>query len=176
MPYQKKANIQEQKLENFIWREKVLSEKMHPEQIAVILSKINSQINNSSGYLGTISDRSKELYFNKQTVGQYQMKVVLNNNPNAGLRNMVFYRQDYLDEFNTIWEEQAKYHPELTDELKTEIRDIVIFYQRRLKAKKRLISFYEFESKQIEVTVEETKTSKTVGSRVLHEVHLVSRI
>ena len=27
--------------------------------------------------------------------------VVLNNNPNAGLRNMVFYRQDYLDEFNT---------------------------------------------------------------------------
>jgi CRISPR-associated endonuclease Csn1 len=131
----REGNIQEQKLENFIWREKALSEKMHPEQIAVILSKINSQINNSSGYLGTISDRSKELYFNKQTVGQYQM-VVLNNNPNAGLRNMVFYRQDYLDEFNTIWEEQAKYHPELTDELKTEIRDIVIFYQRRLKSQK----------------------------------------
>ena len=161
----REGNIQEQKLENFIWREKALSEKMHPEQIAVILSKINSQINNSSGYLGTISDRSKELYFNKQTVGQYQM-VVLNNNPNAGLRNMVFYRQDYLDEFNTIWEEQAKYHPELTDELKTEIRDIVIFYQRRLKSQKGLISFCEFESKQIEVTVEGKTKTKTVGSRV----------
>jgi CRISPR-associated endonuclease Csn1 len=130
------GNILEQKLENFIWREKALSEKMHPEQIAVILSKINSQINNSSGYLGTISDRSKDLYFNKKTVGQYQM-VVLNNNPNAGLRNMVFYLQDYLDEFNTIWEEQAKYHPELTDELKTEIRDIVIL-SKSFKKPKRL--------------------------------------
>lgn len=38
----REGNIQEQKLENFIWREKALSEKMHPEQIAVILSKINS--------------------------------------------------------------------------------------------------------------------------------------
>jgi len=30
----------------------------------------------------------------------------LNKNPNMSLRNMVFYRQDYLDEFNAIWEKQ----------------------------------------------------------------------
>lgn len=124
---------EELKLENFQWRVKALSERMNPEELAIVLQEINEQISNSSGYLGAISDRSKELYFNRQTVGQYQM-AVLDNNPNIGLRNMVFYRQDYLDEFNTIWEKQAEFHKELTEDLKKEIRDIVIFYQRRLKS------------------------------------------
>lgn len=157
---------EELKKENSAWRAKALSEKMDLESLAIVLQKINSQINGSSGYLGAISDRSKELYFNKQTVGQYQMEV-LESNPNASLRNMVFYRQDYLDEFNVIWETQAKSHKELTEELKNEIRDVIIFYQRRLKSQKGLISFCEFESRQIEVEIDGKKKLKTVGSRVI---------
>ncbi|HQO07142.1 MAG TPA: type II CRISPR RNA-guided endonuclease Cas9, partial [Bacteroidales bacterium] len=158
---------EELKKENFAWRTKALSEKLDLESLAVVLQKINGQINNSSGYLGAISDRSKELYFNKQTVGQYQM-AVLAQNPNASLRNMVFYRQDYLDEFNTIWEKQAEFHKkELTEELKKEIRDVIIFYQRRLKSQKGLIGFCEFESRQIEVEIDGKKKIKTVGSRVI---------
>ena len=88
------------------WRVSGLKEKLSLEQLVIILQEINTQINNSSGYLGTISDRSKELYFNKQTVGQYLMDI-LDKNPNASLRNIVFYRQDYLDEFNVLWEKQA---------------------------------------------------------------------
>lgn len=166
----------EQKIENFLWRTKGLSEKLSLEQIVVVLQQINIQINSSSGYLGAISDRSKELIFNKikksdgsfrgQTVGEYQMEV-LNKNPNASLRNMVFYRQDYLDEFNTIWEKQAEFHKELTEKLKQEIRDVVIFYQRPLKSQKGLISFCEFESRKIEVEVDGKKKIKTVGSRVI---------
>ena len=79
-----------------------------------------------------ISDRSKELYFKKQTVGQYLMSR-LDKNSHYSLKNKVFYRQDYLDEFEMIWENQARYHSELTDSLKHEIRDVVIFYQRSLK-------------------------------------------
>jgi len=158
---------EELKKENFAWRTKALSEKLDLESLAVVLQKINGQINNSSGYLGAISDRSKELYFNKQTVGQYQM-AVLAQNPNASLKNMVFYRQDYLDEFNTIWEKQAEFHKkELTEELKKEIRDVIIFYQRRLKSQKGLIGFCEFESRQIEVEIDGKKKIKTVGSRVI---------
>ncbi|MDR1678701.1 MAG: type II CRISPR RNA-guided endonuclease Cas9 [Prevotellaceae bacterium] len=157
---------EELKKENFAWRAKALSEKMDLESLAVVLQKVNGQINNSSGYLGEISDRSKELYFNKQTVGQYQM-AILAKNPNASLRNMVFYRQDYLDEFNTIWDKQANYHSELTEELKNEIRDIIIFYQRRLKSQKGLISFCEFESRKIEVEIDEKNKTKTIGSRVI---------
>ncbi len=62
---------------------------------------------------------------------------------------MVFYRQDDLDEFNTIWEKQAEFHRELTEELKHIIRDVVIFYQRPLKSQKSLISFCEFESRKV---------------------------
>lgn len=156
----------EQKKENFEWRVKALTEKMNLESLAIVLQKINSQINSSSGYLGEISDRSKELYFNKQTVGQYQMSI-LDKNPNASLRNMVFYRQDYLDEFNTIWDEQAKYHEELTQELKKEIRDVIIFFQRRLKSKKGLISFCEFENRKIEIEKNGKKITKIVGSNVI---------
>jgi len=157
---------EELKKENFAWRIKALSEKMDLESLAVVLQKINGQINNSSGYLGAISDRSKELYFNKQTVGQYQM-AVLAENPNASLRNMVFYRQDYLDEFNAIWDKQAEFHSELTEELKQEIRDVIIFYQRRLKSQKGLISFCEFESREIEMEIDGKKKTKTVGNRVI---------
>jgi CRISPR-associated endonuclease Csn1 len=161
---QGKAN--EQKKENYEWRVKGLTEKLDLEQLVVVLQQINIQLNSSSGYLGAISDRSKELYFNNQTVGQYQMSV-LDKNPNASLRNMVFYRQDYLDEFNTIWNQQAKHHKELTEELKKEIRDIIIFYQRRLKSQKGLVSYCEFESRQIEVEIDGKKKIKTIGSRVI---------
>lgn len=164
--YKRNGNTQEQKFENLVWRTKGLTDRLLLEELVVVLQEINAKINSSSGYLGAISDRSKELYFNKQTVGQYQM-AVLANDPNASLRNMVFYRQDYLDEFNTIWEKQAEFHQELTPELKQEIRDVVIFYQRRLKSQKGLISFCEFESRQIEVEIDGNKKIKIVGSRVI---------
>ncbi len=154
------------KIENYNWRVKGLSEKLNLEQLAIVLSEINNEINKSSGYLGAISDRSKELYFNKKTVGQF-LTERLKENPNYSLKNQVFYRQDYLDEFNTLWESQAKYHPELTNELKSEIRDVVIFYQRKLKSQKGLISFCELEQKEIEVEIAGTKKKKTIGSRVI---------
>ncbi|GBU20980.1 CRISPR RNA-guided endonuclease Cas9 [Fibrobacteres bacterium R8-0-B4] len=167
---------EEQKKENVVWRVEALSQKTDLERLAIVLQKINAQINNSSGYLGAISDRSKELFFNKvktadgyervQTVGEYQM-AILAKNPNVSFKNMVFYRQDYLDEFNVLWETQAKFHKELTDELKHKIRDVVIFYQRPLKSQKGLIGFCEFERKEIDVEIDGKKKTKTIGSRVI---------
>lgn len=155
----------EQKIESYQWREDALTHKLGLEELAIVLQEVNGQISNASGYLGDISDRSKALYFNKMTVGQYQM-AQLDKNPNYSLKNQVFYRQDYLNEFETIWETQAKYHKELTSELKKEIRDIVIFYQRPLKSQKGLISFCEFERRQIVVVVDGKKKTKTIGLRV----------
>ena len=155
----------EQKIENYQWRAKALFQQLNLEELAIVLQEINGQINNASGYLGNISDRSKELYFNRQTVGQYQLSQ-LDKNPNYSLKNQVFYRQDYLDEFETIWETQTKFHKELTPELKKYIRDVVIFYQRPLKSQKGLISFCEFESYQKEINVDGKRKNKTIGYRV----------
>lgn len=156
---------QELRKENYRLRVEALTNKLGLEELAIALQEVNGQISNASGYLGDISDRSKALYFNHQTVGQYQM-AQLENNPHYSLRNQVFYRQDYLNEFETIWETQAKFHNELTPELKKEIRDIIIFYQRPLKSQKGLISFCEFESRQIEVEIDGKKKTKTIGLRV----------
>lgn len=156
----------EQKKENYLWRAKALSEKLHPEKLAVVIKEINKELNSASGYLGAISDRSKHLFFNHLTVGQALMQT-LQENPNASLKNKVYYRQDYLDELEILWENQAKYHPELTPELKQEIRDVVIFYQRRLKSQKSLISICEFERKEQVVEIEGKKKTILTGSRVI---------
>ena len=147
------------------WRSEVVDNQMPIEQLAAVLCNINGDISNSSGYLGKISDHSKELYFQKLTVGQYLMQQ-LEKDPHYRIKNRVFYRQDYLNEFNTIWETQSQFHPELTDELKEEMRDTIIFYQRKLKSKKGLISYCELEGKVITVTVNGKPKKVMTGPRV----------
>ena len=159
------AKGKEQVKENYGWRTRSLSERLDLESLAVVLQKVNSQIKNSSGYLGDISDRSKELYFNGQTIGQYQM-AQLEKNPNYSLKNQVFYRQDYMDEFETVWECQAKSHPELTPSLKHQLRDIIIFYQRPLKSQKGLVSVCELEGRQVEIEADGKKKTRTIGPKV----------
>lgn len=157
-----KLNVREKKkLQSYKWRSDAVVEQLSKEEAAYVITEINNNLKSSSGYLGAISDRSKELYFNKETVGQYLYKQ-LQENPHTRLKNQVFYRQDYLDEFETIWTAQSKHHTELTDELKSEIRDIIIFYQRKLKSQKGLISFCEFESQEKNIN----GNKKTIGLHV----------
>ena len=148
------------------WRSEAISKQLDIDVVAYVLDRLNTAIYDSSQYLGMISDRSKELYFNHLTIGQKQYQTLCENR-HSSLRNMVFYRQDYLDEFNAIWDKQATYHPELTPELKKKIRDIIIFYQRDLKSQKGLVSYCELEHHDITVTTPEGKTKTvTTGSKV----------
>jgi len=148
-----------------LWRVAALTKKLDIEEVAYVLCDINGAINNSSKRLAMISDRSKELYFSHQTVGQYLMQSI-EQNPNASLKNIIFYRQDYMDEFETIWEKQAQFHSELTPELKKEIRDIVIFYQRDLKSCKNLVNYCEFERAEREVVVDGKEKTIVTGFKV----------
>ncbi|MEZ5008904.1 MAG: type II CRISPR RNA-guided endonuclease Cas9 [Chitinophagales bacterium] len=159
--YKRQTKGFELKKENYQWRVEGLTKQLDLESLVIVLQEINGNFKSTSGLLSEISDRSKELYFNKETVGQYLYKQ-LQENPHSRLKNQVFYRQDYLDEFEAIWETQAKFYSELTKELKEEIRDIIIFYQRKLKSQKGLISFCEFESREIIVN----DKKKTIGLRV----------
>ncbi|MCY1634164.1 type II CRISPR RNA-guided endonuclease Cas9 [Marinifilum sp. D737] len=141
-----KGKREQVKLQHYQWRVDALQQQLPIEVVAYVLVEINNNLNKSSGYLGAISDRSKELYFEKETIGQNLYRQ-LQENFHGSLKNKVFYRQDYLDEFEQIWETQAQYYKELTPELKEEVRDVVIFYQRKLKSQKHLISNCEFEPK-----------------------------
>ncbi|MCI7465313.1 MAG: type II CRISPR RNA-guided endonuclease Cas9, partial [Bacteroidales bacterium] len=156
---------EELKKENYSWRVEALNKQISLEQLAVVLQELNAQLNKTDSHLGRISNRSKELYFGNKTVGQYIMGQ-LEENPNYSLANQVFYRQDYLDEFEKLWDTQSRYHKELTNELKHEIGKTIIFFQRPLKSQKGLISICELERK--EITIEQNGHRKTIqtGPRV----------
>lgn len=152
----------QKKIQAYQWRVDALTKQLTQPELAYVIADINGQLTNSSGYLGAISDRSKALFFNKQTVGQFLFKQ-LQQNPNNSTKGKVFYRQDYLDEFETIWQVQAKgREKQLTNQLKAEIRDVVIFYQRKLKSQKNLVSLCQLEHKEISVN----GVKKTIGYRV----------
>jgi len=149
----------------YLWRAKAVDEAIEPSITAEVLVEINNQINSASGYLGEIGDRSKILAFENYTVGQYLYKQIKENTNNR-LKNQVFYRQDYEDEFDKIWDIQAQYYPQLSDELKEKIKKEIIFYQRPLRSQKNLISLCEFESEEIEITIDGKKKKQKIGPRV----------
>ena len=158
----------DKRLTSYKRRADALHKQLPVEEVVSVIIELNGDINNvnnASSYLGAISDRSKELYFNNQTVGEYLM-AQLDKNPNYSLKSKPFYRTDYLNEFEQIWTTQAKYHKELTEDLKREVRDIIIFYQRPLKSQKGLISLCELESKTIEVMCDGKMCKKTIGPKV----------
>ena len=155
----------DRKLQPIKWRVEASRQQVDKDVLAFVISDLKGQIANTSGLLGAISDRSKELYFNKQTIGQY-LWASLKENPHISVKNQPFYRQDYIDEFEKIWETQASFHKELTPELKQEIRDIIIFYQRPLKSKKGLISVCELEQRKVKITIDGKEKEITIGPKV----------
>lgn len=156
----------EKEEQRYAIRAKAYNEKLPVEELIEVLSFVNADIKNSDDYLGKISDRSKQIYFEGKTVGQYQYQQ-LKIDKHIPLKNQVFYRSDYINEFEKIWDEQSKHYPELTNQLKEKIRDQIIFYQRPLKSQKGLIGYCEFESKEIQVEIDGKLKSRKTGSKVI---------
>lgn len=150
----------DKRVEDYQWRVDALTGKLDLEKLAVVLQQVNGAISSSSGLLGAISDRSKQLLVQDLTVGQY-LYAQIQREPHSRVKGQAFYRQDYLDEFEQIWEFQKDFHPQLTPELKHDVRDTVIFYQRRLKSQKGQLSVCEFEGKRQPVIDENGKPAMT---------------
>lgn len=100
--------------------------------------------NNKSDYLSEISARDEELLERDITIGQ-KFYELLQMNPLARLKDRIYSRHSYIEEFDLIWKEQSKHYTELTDSLYNLIKEEIIFYQRDLKSQKWLLSECEFE-------------------------------
>ena len=147
------------------WRVDALKKQLEKDVLAYVITNLRTELSASSNYLGAISDRSKELFFNNQTIGQYLFSGLMSDS-SFSTKNKVFYRQDYIDEFEKIWNTQKLFHRELNDDLKKKIKDSIIFYQRDLKSQKGLVSYCEFESQSIELNVNGKKSVKLRGCKV----------
>ena len=105
-----------------------------------------------------------ELHAGDLTYGQFICGKVLAGEPLSGQLHL---RADSIAEFDRVWDCQAAFHPELTPELKAEIRDRIIFYQRPMKSEKSSVPFCPYESWEREIEVQGAKVRiKRMGCRV----------
>jgi CRISPR-associated endonuclease Csn1 len=95
-------------------------------------------------YVAEVKTRHENIKELNLTIGQYFFNH-LKANEYFRVKENVFPREAYIDEFITICHTQQQYHPELTDKLINKIRDEIIYYQRPLKSQKGLVSVCEFE-------------------------------
>jgi len=97
------------------------------------------------GYLDLIADREAILAKNGITIGQFFF-MALNEDKHFRVKENIFLRASYMNEFDAIWAKQKEFYPEiLTNDLYEHIRNRIIYYQRRLKSQKALVSECQFE-------------------------------
>lgn len=111
---------------------------------------------------GDIKTLSQEIKDSKsRTLGEYLSKL----DHGTRIRKRYTAREMYEEEFNQIWENQAKFYPDiLTDELKKKIHH-PIFHQRINKIKKNSIGFctYEKEKRRIPKMMLEAQRFRMIG-------------
>ena len=114
------------------------------------------------GYVAQVKGRYQALKEKGQTIGQHFAEELRANQQTAPrgvyytyrIKEQVYPREAYIEEYDQIMKEQRTFYPELlTDALIGRIRDRIIFYQRPLKSCKQLVSTCEFEKKERVVQV-----------------------
>ena len=127
----------------------------------------------NSDYVTAINQRYAHLQEVHLTVGQYFAEQLRSSQTESGaivyrVKDQVYPRQAYIDEYNQIMQMQSAYYPEvLTPHFIQMLRDEVIFMQRPLKSCKHLVSLCEFEKQEkvMRVQQDDGKGGKEVVER-----------
>jgi len=145
-------------LELYGLRNNALKERLDLEQIGRIFLHLNQK----RGYKGSIKEEGdsdkkvgeyvagvksryakiKELGL---TIGQFFYQE-LQKNQYYRIKEQIFPREAYIEEFKIIYKSQQNYYPNiLTDEFLNKLIHEIVYYQRPLKSQKGLVSICEFE-------------------------------
>ena len=148
--------IQLDKLGLWSLRSKASTEKISLMELGRVLLLLNQKRGYKSArtdahmdkkdtdYVKEVKTRHERLTELGLTIGQYFYKE-LQQYPNFEIKKKVYPREAYIEEFNQICKTQQKFHPEIKNEFITQLRDEIIYYQRKLKSQKGLISICELE-------------------------------
>ncbi|GAB1444646.1 type II CRISPR RNA-guided endonuclease Cas9 [Flammeovirgaceae bacterium] len=141
-------------------RSDAVSKPMEPEQLGRVLYMLNQKRGYKSArseanadkkdteYVQAVKSRHNIIKDKGQTVGQFfyqKLKEAKEGNTYFRVKDEVYPREAYIEEFDAIINTQKQYHPFLTDELINTLRNEIIYYQRKLKSQKGLINICEFE-------------------------------
>lgn len=116
-------------------------------------------------YIQAVKGRYALLKDRNQTIGQYFYKELYDANTNNSyfrIKEEVYPREAYIEEFDSIINAQKNKHDFLVDEVIHQIRDEIIYYQRKLKSQKGLVSVCEFEGFETLVFDKEKNKEKTI--------------
>lgn len=168
-------------LELYGLRSKAATQQLSLQELGRVLLHLNQRRGYKHGseeedsdkkqrdWVETINNRYS-LIKGKQTIGQFFFQELtdhINNKKYYRIKEQIFPREAYIEEFNKIWETQNKFYPQqLNDELKTKIRDQIVYYQRPLKSQKGLVSVCEFEGFYTKYNDGKTYKEIFVGPRV----------
>ena len=108
---------------------------------------IASNDKSQNEYVQAVSARHQLIQEFGQTIGQYFYDR-LKEDQSYRIKNQVFPRKAYEEEFDAIISHQQQFYPEtLTSARINRLRNEIIFYQRKLKSCKHLVSICDFEKK-----------------------------
>lgn len=117
-------------------------------------------------YVSTVKNRYEKLKESGLTIGQ-KFYEELCKDQFYRIKEQVFPREAYVEEYNLIMKHQQKYYPDLlTDELIEKIKEEIIYYQRKLKSQKGLVSVCEFEGFWIKLNNNGKEKELFVGPKV----------
>lgn len=106
---------------------------------------VSNKDKKDTNYVANVKSRHERIKDLNLTIGQYFFNELIKDEF-FRVKDNIFPREAYIEEFNLICKTQQQFYPEiLTDELITIIRDEIIYFQRQLKSQKGLVSVCEFE-------------------------------
>ncbi len=145
------------KVELWKLRSKAASEQLSLPELGRILFHLNQKRGYKSSrsdanldkkdteYVAEVKSRHDKLKEKNQTIGQYFYEELLKEDTYR-IKQQVFPRDAYIEEFDAILKTQQNFYPDiLTDEFIHVVRNEIIYYQRKLKSQKGLVSVCEFE-------------------------------
>ena len=143
------------------------------DSLSTVAEEGEKKKDSNSDYVTAINQRYAHLQEAHLTVGQYFAEQLRASQTESGaivyrVKDQVYPRQAYIDEYNQIMQVQSAYYPEvLTPHFIQMLRDEVIFMQRPLKSCKHLVSLCEFEKQEkvMRVQQDDGKGGKEVVER-----------
>ncbi|MBW7848760.1 MAG: type II CRISPR RNA-guided endonuclease Cas9 [Bacteroidales bacterium] len=145
------------KIELWALRDKAVSSQITLNELGRLLLWLNQKRGYKSSrsdanlgkkdteYVAAVKSRHEKIKELNQTIGQFFYQE-LSNDPFYRVKENIFPREAYIEEFDAICNTQKQYYPEtLTESFISKVRNEIIYYQRPLKSQKGLVSVCEFE-------------------------------
>jgi len=166
------------KIELWELRAKAAEQEVSLQEIGRILLHLNQKRGYKSSrsdanlnkkdtdYVSAVKSRHDKLKESKMTIGQHFYHE-LQNDDCYRIKQQVYPREAYMEEFDKICQIQQKTHPSiLTKEFIDKLKNEIIYYQRKLKSQKGLVSVCDFEGFYTKVSANGKEKEIFVGPKV----------